>query len=198
MRWRLTIVCVSVVALFGASPSARGQQNPYRLIEPNQTKACLGCHTDFAQKLKKLFVHTAVKSGDCSGCHDPHVSSHPRLLSGGPKEICAGCHDRVIPAKAKSVHKVVADGECQKCHDPHASDSAALLVKKGDALCFDCHEEIVERASLRSPPSGAKAMASLSAKNILRSIESSRRTPPVASTARSEPNPMSLGNGNAF
>ena len=147
MRWRLTVACVSVVALFGAPPLARGQQNPYRLIEPNQTKACLGCHTDFAQKLKKLFVHTAVKSGDCSGCHDPHVSSHPRLLSGGPKEICAGCHDRVIPAKAKSVHKVVADGECQKCHDPHASDSAALLVKKGDALCFDCHEEIGERVT---------------------------------------------------
>jgi predicted CXXCH cytochrome family protein len=89
MRWRLTIACGSVVALFGAQPEARGQQNPYRLIEPNQTKACLACHTDFEPKLKKLFVHTAVKSGDCSGCHDPHVSSHPKLLSAESREICA-------------------------------------------------------------------------------------------------------------
>ncbi len=144
MGFRFSIACVSVAVLFGAPPPARAQQNPYRLKEPNQTKACLVCHTDFEQKLKKLFVHTAVKAGDCSGCHDPHVSSHPKLLSGASKEICSGCHDGVIPAQAKSVHKVVADGDCQQCHDPHASDNAALLVRKGDELCFGCHKEIGE------------------------------------------------------
>ncbi len=155
MGFRLTIACVSAAVLLGAPPPARAQQNPYRLKEPNQAKACLVCHTDFEQKLKKLFVHTAVKAGDCSGCHDPHVSSHAKLLSSGSKEICAGCHDAVIPAKPKSIHKVVADGDCQQCHDPHASDNPALLVKKGDELCFGCHKaigEAVTKAKFKHDP----------------------------------------------
>ena len=73
MRWLLAIACLSTVALLGAQPPAAGQQNPYRLKEPNQTKACLACHTDFEQKLKLPVVHTAVKSGECSGCHDPQL-----------------------------------------------------------------------------------------------------------------------------
>lgn len=144
MGSRLTIACLSVVVLLGAQAPARSQQNPYRLKEPDQTKICLGCHTDFQQKLKKPFVHSAVKSGECSGCHNPHVSSHSKLLSGSTRELCASCHDNVIPAKAKSAHKVVADGDCEKCHDPHASDNAANLLAKGDDLCFGCHKELAE------------------------------------------------------
>ncbi len=146
MGWRLTIACVPMVALVGAlvgaQPPALGQQNPYRLKDPDQTKICLGCHTDFAQKLKKPFVHGAVQAGDCSGCHDPHTSSHPKLLTGDVRDLCASCHGSVIPEQAKSSHKPVADGECRQCHDPHSSDNAALLVKKGDDLCFSCHKEV--------------------------------------------------------
>ncbi len=144
MGWRLTIACLPVAVLLGTQLPASGQQNPYRLKDPDQTKICLGCHTDFAKKLKKPVVHAAVQGGDCSGCHDPHVSSHPKLLSGDLREICSGCHDSVIPAKAKSAHKVVADGQCGKCHDPHASDNAKLLLTKGNDLCFSCHKEIGE------------------------------------------------------
>jgi DmsE family decaheme c-type cytochrome len=143
MRWRLTILGVAAAALLiGAQPGARGQQNPYRLKDPNQTKICLGCHTDFEQKLKKPVVHAAVQAGDCSSCHDPHVSSHPKLLSGDLRELCASCHGSVIPDTAKSAHKPVVDGECRKCHDPHASDNPKLLVTKGDALCFTCHKQL--------------------------------------------------------
>jgi DmsE family decaheme c-type cytochrome len=144
MGSRLTIACVSVMVLLGSLATARGQQNPYRLKDVDQKKICLGCHTDFDQKLKKRFVHTPVKSGDCSGCHDPHVSTHGKLLSSDAREICAGCHDGIIPAKAKSAHKVVADGDCQKCHDPHASDNVAILRVKGNDLCFECHKDLKE------------------------------------------------------
>ena len=144
MRSRLTIACVSLVVLLGLHAAARNQQNPYRLKEADQKKACLACHTDFGEKLKKAFVHAPVRSGECSGCHDPHVTSHARLLSVDTRQVCAGCHDGVIPAAAKSTHKVVADGECQKCHDPHAADTKAILVAGGDALCFGCHKELGE------------------------------------------------------
>lgn len=142
MNWRLSILCVSVAALAGLQLRATDQQNPYRLKQSDQTKACLACHTDFEQKLKKPFVHAAVQAGECSSCHDPHVSTHPKLLSSGTREMCAGCHDGVIPEKAKSSHKVVADGDCAKCHDPHASDNAGLLVKKSEELCFGCHQAV--------------------------------------------------------
>jgi DmsE family decaheme c-type cytochrome len=144
MGWRLTIACVSVVVLLGVHSAVRGQQNPYRLKEPNQTKLCLACHDEFAQKLKKPFVHTPVRTGECSGCHDPHVSSHGNLLAGETREICAGCHGSVIPDKAKSTHKVVVEGQCEKCHDPHASANSAILLAKGNDLCLSCHKELAE------------------------------------------------------
>lgn len=153
MMSRVTLAFASLVVLL--TVHAWGQQNPYRLKEPDQKKLCFACHSEFEQKLKKRFVHTAVRSGECSDCHDPHVSSHGKLLSDDPRQVCAGCHDSVVPANAKSVHKVVADGECQKCHDPHASDYPANLLAKGNELCFGCHAQIgetVKKAKFKHSP----------------------------------------------
>jgi len=144
MGARLPIACVSFLLVLLASSPAAAQQTPYRLKEPNQQKLCLACHDEFAQKLKKRFVHTAVKAGECTGCHSPHVSSHEKLLSTDTRQICATCHEGTIPANAKSVHKVVADGQCERCHDPHASDNPANLVAQGSDLCFGCHKDLGE------------------------------------------------------
>ncbi len=155
MRTRLIIAGLSVVVLLLWNAPARSQQNPYRLKEADQKKMCLACHTDFDQKLKKRFVHTAVRNGECSGCHDPHVSSHGKLLSGDTQEICATCHEGIVPANAKSAHKVVAEGQCEKCHDPHSSDNSANLVGKGDELCFTCHKELgdaIRKAKFKHSP----------------------------------------------
>jgi DmsE family decaheme c-type cytochrome len=142
MGSRLTMTCVTVVLLAGVPTSALAQQNPYRLKNPDQKALCLACHSDCEQTLKKRSVHTAVRTGECVGCHDPHVSSHGMLLSGDIGQVCGACHASVIPAKAKSVHKVVADGDCGKCHDPHASDVPGNLVAAGSALCFGCHKDL--------------------------------------------------------
>lgn len=155
MMSRWSIACVSLVVLLSLASVARSQQNPYRLKEPDQKKLCLACHTEFEQKLKQGFVHTPVRSGECSGCHDPHVSSHGKLLADEPRDVCARCHTGIIPANAKSAHKVVADGECQKCHDPHASGNPANLLAKGSELCFGCHKALgnaVKTAKFRHSP----------------------------------------------
>lgn len=152
---RVTIALGSLAVVLSMAAVARSQQNPYRLKEPDQKKLCIECHTDFAAKLKSRFVHTPVRTGECSGCHDPHVSEHGKLLAGETGRICAGCHERVIPAGAKSTHQVVADGECQKCHDPHASANPANLLTGGSELCFGCHKtlgEEVKTAKFRHSP----------------------------------------------
>lgn len=158
MRSRLTIACMSVVVLLGVySTTASSQQNPYRLKETDQKKLCLTCHTDFQQILQKKFVHTAVQTGECTGCHSPHDSSHDKLLSVGRREICASCHGTMIPPKARSVHKVVADGDCTKCHDPHASNYPANLVAAGNDLCVTCHKDLgdaIAKAKFQHPPVG--------------------------------------------
>jgi DmsE family decaheme c-type cytochrome len=152
---RPAIALVSMVALLSLASIARSQQNPYRLKEPDEKKLCITCHTDFEQKLKNRFVHTPVRSGECSGCHDPHVSAHGKLLSADPNQICAGCHDSVITKDAKSAHKPVADGQCSTCHDPHASENSANLKAKGSDLCFTCHKELgdsVRKARFKHSP----------------------------------------------
>lgn len=142
MRSRLSLLLLVLGLVLAGQAATRSQQNPYRLKETDQRKLCVSCHTDFEQTLKKRHVHTAVASGECSGCHSAHVSSHGKMLSSDPGRLCASCHDAVVPANAKSTHQVVADGQCSKCHDPHASDHPANLLAAGNGLCVSCHADV--------------------------------------------------------
>jgi predicted CXXCH cytochrome family protein len=131
----LAIASFSVVAL--AYP-----QNKFKLKPGAQGKLCLECHDAFKEKLKNPFIHTPVKSGECSECHNPHASSHGKLLDEDPNKICNKCHEGIVPKNPKSSHKVVMEGNCVKCHDPHASKNKFVLLKSGNELCFDCHKNI--------------------------------------------------------
>jgi predicted CXXCH cytochrome family protein len=144
MRARPTSGRVALAVLVLLMGTTAAGQNPYRLKQPDQQGLCLACHDDFAQKLKRRYVHTAVRSGECSGCHDPHVSAHQKLLAADVGASCGTCHESLVPAQAKSVHQVVANGQCQACHDPHASDTPANLVASGADLCVSCHQGVAE------------------------------------------------------
>lgn len=115
-------------------------QNKFKLKSGASGKLCLDCHDNFKEKLKSQFVHTPVKEGECSECHNPHTSSHGKLLAEDANKVCYKCHEAVIPEKARSSHKVVAEGNCVKCHDPHASNNKFVLLKAGNELCFTCHK----------------------------------------------------------
>ncbi len=124
----------------------------HRLLPGADGRLCLGCHDEFQATLKKPFVHTPVKSQQCTGCHNPHASRHGKLLSADPNKVCATCHGSVVPEKAKSVHKPVADGNCVGCHDPHGSDAKFELVAKGNELCGTCHKALTEAATRARVP----------------------------------------------
>jgi predicted CXXCH cytochrome family protein len=141
MNLRFKIVFLLVIMCLCLSSVAHSQ-NKFRLKPDAEGKGCLNCHDKFKSVLKKQFLHTPVKTGQCSGCHDPHASSHGKLLSEETNKICSKCHQAVMPKNARSTHKVAMEGNCVKCHDPHASDHKFNLVKAGNALCFDCHKKM--------------------------------------------------------
>lgn len=139
----VSLVVVGFLGLF--TLGAFGQDsNPFKLKPGARGKNCLECHVDFQAKLKSKYVHTPVKEGDCTGCHNPHASSHGKLLAAEPGMICLTCHDDIQKKDAVSTHQAILDGGCIKCHDPHGTDNKSNLLAAGNQLCFGCHKDIQE------------------------------------------------------
>jgi predicted CXXCH cytochrome family protein len=105
-------------------------------LTAQQPELCSTCHEAF----KKAFVHSPVKDGTCTTCHDPHASKQAKLLTAAPGELCGTCHGDHLEFKV--VHGPVAAGDCMACHTPHESAEKGLLLKKGDTVCFDCHVDV--------------------------------------------------------
>lgn len=145
MMLRAKTVLVPLAILFTVAVSLAHAEGKFRLKPGAEGKVCLTCHETFKEKLKLPFVHTPVKAGDCSDCHNPHTSSYGKMLAGNPNRICFSCHDGIVPDKPRSAHKVVAEGNCVKCHDPHASKNKSNLLQAGNELCFGCHQRVARQ-----------------------------------------------------
>ncbi len=139
LRSSIAILLVAVVG-----PVAAQSQNPYRLKPGATGQLCLECHLAVQETMNRPHVHTPVKAGDCSDCHNPHASSHGQLLEEEISAICTSCHADVVPEETKSIHESVVGGNCVVCHDPHASDNPNSLVAPGNELCFSCHEQLAQ------------------------------------------------------
>ena len=145
MNLRHGIFLLLVFFAFSAfSPSAALPDDKFRLKMGAGGKICLDCHVEFQEKLKKPYVHTPVKNGECTGCHSPHTSSHGKMLAEDVNKICLTCHKDLLPQGARSTHKPVLEGNCVKCHDPHSSDNKYNLLKSGNAVCVGCHKDLGE------------------------------------------------------
>ena len=138
---KITIFLLGVCFL-AAFATTSFAANDFKLKPGARGKLCLKCHVDFSERLKKPVIHTPVREGDCSSCHNPHASDHGKLLAEDPGKICSVCHPNMVPEQAASVHKVVAEENCTDCHDPHSSDFKNNLVRGGNKLCFGCHEDM--------------------------------------------------------
>jgi DmsE family decaheme c-type cytochrome len=145
-RLQITILILlgTISITFVSAPAFSA--NKFKLKSGVKGKVCLKCHEDFQKILKRRHVHPLLKKGDCSGCHDPHTSSHKNLLTAGPTKLCQNCHKEIISQKSRSTHKVVAEGNCNKCHDSHGSNNRSILAKSGNALCNECHNDLGDKA----------------------------------------------------
>lgn len=118
--------CEGCHTIEGAKLGAKGQK-----------EACYACHTDFGapEEGKQKFLHAPVAAGECTGCHDPHFSSRPKLQK--LEKGCLECHD--APPEGGVVHYPVKNRECVACHNPHVGPAPKQLVRPGNALCLGCH-----------------------------------------------------------
>jgi predicted CXXCH cytochrome family protein len=110
-----------------------------KLKAKDQKEACYACHDNFEKKEeggKDRSVHTPIKAGECTGCHDPHFSTRPKLQK--LEKGCFECHDPF--SSEGTVHYPVEKKECNPCHSPHAGPGPNQVVLAGNALCLKCHE----------------------------------------------------------
>jgi len=141
-RWtrrRRTAVAIAA-GLLGVAGAWAADATAFKLKPGATGKVCLECHVTFEETRKLPSVHTPVKNGECADCHSPHAASHGALLAADPKQICADCHQGIIPGDAKSVHQVVLEGNCTTCHDPHGAKNANNLIEAANDLCLGCHD----------------------------------------------------------
>ena len=130
------------------------------LLVDDEGKLCQTCHDPADLKVTKEFVHTPVGEGDCTGCHNPHGSIQPKLvtgrampvnekgvtilrtpiLTGKSADLCYSCHESLEQQfRIGIVHKPVAAGNCEACHEVHGSDHYGLIKEEPAALCGTCH-----------------------------------------------------------
>jgi predicted CXXCH cytochrome family protein len=98
---------------------------------------CFACH-DQSKFSGANTVHMPVQAGMCTGCHNPHVSSFPKMLLA--ENICFNCHDKTQYDSKANVHPPVMGGMCTSCHQPHQSDQSKLLNLPAPNLCYTCHD----------------------------------------------------------
>jgi DmsE family decaheme c-type cytochrome len=155
MRLRVALFPALAAALLAASGARAAPTPDYKLKPGARGSLCLGCHVAFEETMRLPSVHTPVKAGTCTDCHNPHAATHGRLLDEDPDRICAGCHAGMAPEGARSVHAPVAAGRCVDCHDPHAAPNPNVLKLAGNDLCRSCHADMtaeVARAEFRHDP----------------------------------------------
>ena len=124
----------------GQHPLEKG--GSFQLVEAG-AKLCYQCHDAMG---RKLTVHSPVKDGGCTDCHNPHGSNVGRFLLPAEHdltELCLNCHDSELFTN-NVVHGPAASGACIQCHDPHESNQPSLLKNPPQDICTSCHTEIAD------------------------------------------------------
>ena len=118
--------------------SLHNQSDPV-LATATQTDVCVTCHKNRRADLLKPSNHP-MREGQmtCSGCHNAHGSTGPRLLvKDTVNETCFTCHaEKRGPFLWE--HAPVRE-DCSICHKPHGSVNASLLKSRTPWLCQQCH-----------------------------------------------------------
>ena len=153
---------------------AHTANHKYLLKLDGKMNLCLDCHDEVKEKvLHSKFKHGGVDSSKkgCIECHDPHATSHEKLLKNDVITTCLSCHDEQVKSEEDGgmlmnikdhldknpnwhmpIKKPKKEGGCVACHDAHGSNNFSILKKSftknfydkfdnKDFFCFECHEQ---------------------------------------------------------
>ncbi|MEW5877261.1 MAG: cytochrome c3 family protein [Acidobacteriota bacterium] len=110
------------------------------LMQKTGAALCFACHSQQEKTWSSGTVHGAVQKGQCTACHNPHLSAQPHLVRATGPALCVGCHQDVgKKLQAKSPHSP-AQEDCLTCHQPHQADRSGLLQAPVNELCGNCHD----------------------------------------------------------
>lgn len=141
------------------------------LLTVEGNELCFTCHEDKRPQPAQLSVHSPVRTGQCTACHDPHSTQSAHLLrrateSREPGEnLCLGCHRDITAQIQKPMQHAAVDLGCAACHTTHKSDPGGApegvfhLTKAQPELCLDCHEAgdaSLQAAHLNQPFASAR------------------------------------------
>jgi len=117
-----------------------GASNKSLLLTKTTPETCFKCHQKFDDF---AYLHGAVKTGDCTVCHDPHSADENGLLRASKQEkLCYLCHVDDL-SKRRVIHKPIKEKGCTACHDPHGADFPFNLTDgEGKDLCYKCHKPV--------------------------------------------------------
>ncbi len=126
--------------LKGTCKACHGEGVQKSLSVPAPAERCRSCHA-FQREMeaKGTPLHDPVASGDCLECHEPHLSTRPRLLRASEAKVCGECHDLPGPGEGRAVHP--AAETCSDCHAAHGGERKRFLKEQLPALCFECHDD---------------------------------------------------------
>jgi predicted CXXCH cytochrome family protein len=95
-----------------------------RLLEP-EPQLCYGCHDDFKEQY--AFLHGPVASGNCTACHNPHMTKNEKLLKRTGQQLCLYCHEIRDVLKNEEHEDLAETDVCTDCHNPHGGDDRYLF-----------------------------------------------------------------------
>jgi len=75
------------------NPHGRLLTNPLREVSANEP-SCFRCHGD--KRGPFTFEHAPMRTEGCQGCHEPHGSANPRMLTRADQRfVCLECHSNL-------------------------------------------------------------------------------------------------------
>ncbi len=107
------------------------------------------CYTCHKRQDKDKVVHSAVKLGRCSGCHDPHGGKYGKTLIRTARlgDVCFRCHCDDV-TRRRSVHWPIKGRVCQRCHGAHGASEPNFLIKPAKKICAGCHgDKLIPKGS---------------------------------------------------
>ena len=105
-------------------------------FRPNESEICGTCHQDIRSQTLKPSHHPIMEGKvKCSDCHNPHGSSHYKLLREHTPNLCQDCHDA-----ARHPGTIYGGGAAWLKPDgtPNPSVNTRFIAR----ACLNCHNAV--------------------------------------------------------